>query len=152
MKLKQMNIMHIEDNDDHAELVSAAITDTRLNSRVIRFDDAESGLDYLLGREQSQARGQYPLPDLIILDLSLPGMNGLEFLEHLRSHRQTSGIPVVVLTNTDDPNEVDEMYRKGANSYVVKPVNYDEFIIKLAEMNMYWSATAEVPGRGVSMH
>jgi two-component system response regulator len=151
VKSKQMRILHIEDNDDHAELVSAAITDSRLNSRVIRFDKAESGLDYLLGRKQSSlVRGDYPLPDLIILDLSLPDMNGLEFLEHLRTNRQTAGIPVIVLSATNSPEEIDAVYRKGANSYVVKPVNYDEFVIKLVEMNMYWSGTSEVPGRAAN--
>lgn len=147
VKSKQLSLLHIEDNDDHAELVSAAITDSRLNSKVIRFDDAESGLDYLFGREQCLVRENYPLPDLIILDLSLPGMNGLEFLEHLRTNRQTVGIPVVVLSNTNNPGAIDAVYRKGANSYVVKPANYDDFIIKLAEMSMYWSSTSEVPRR-----
>jgi CheY-like chemotaxis protein len=144
---RQMRILHIEDNDDHAELVSAAITDSRMNSRVIPFSDAESGLDYLLGLEQNHAGGAHPQLDLIILDLSLPGMPGAEFLEHLRSNQQTAGIPVVVPTNADDPDEIDAVYRKGANSYVIKPVSYDEFIIKLAEMNMYWSGTSEVPGQ-----
>ena len=152
MKSKQLNIVHIEDDDDHAELVSAAISNTRLNSRVIRFDDAESGLDYLLGQGQDEVGALYPMPDLIILDLSLPGMDGLEFLEHLRSNCETIAIPVVVLTNTEDPKKIEEVYRKGANSYVVKPLSYDEFVIKLAEMNMYWSNTAATPGRRAGVY
>ncbi len=147
MTSRQMRILHIEDNDDHAELVSAAITDSRRNSRVIRFANAEAGLDYLFGMEQQPTGGGGSMPDLIILDLTLPGMNGLDFLGHLRSNQQTAGIPVVVLTNADDPDKIDAMYRSGANSYVVKPVGYDEFVIKLAEMNMYWSGTSEVPGQ-----
>jgi DNA-binding response OmpR family regulator len=148
---RQMRILHIEDNDDHAELVSAAITDSRRNSRVIRFSNAESGLDYLFRTRPRSTGGDNPMPDLIILDLSLPGMNGLEFLEHLRSNQLTAGIPVVVLTNADDPDKIDAVYRQGANSYVIKPVGYDEFVIKLAEMNMYWSGTSEVPMQGAQL-
>jgi CheY-like chemotaxis protein len=149
---RRLRILHIEDNDDHAELVSAAITDSRLNTRVIRFDTAESGLDYLYLRQRCNVPGDQPLPDLIILDLSLPGMSGVEFLEHLRTNTRTAGIPVVVLTTTSDPAEIESAYRKGANSYVVKPSSYDEFVIKLAEMNLYWSGTSEVPGQGASLH
>ncbi len=147
-----MNIVHIEDDDDHAALVSAALTDSRLKSRVIRFENAESGLEYLLKPVRTQAGAQCPLPDLIILDLTLPGMDGMEFLEHLRSNRQTAGIPVVVLTNTEDPDKIAEVYRKGANSYVVKSLSHDDFVIKLVEMNMYWSNTAATPGREANVY
>jgi two-component system response regulator len=140
-----MLIMHIEDDDDHADLVSAALTQTRLACRVIRFIDAESGLDYLFGDLQSRRRRQYPFPDMILLDLCLPGMRGLDFLKLVRANQLTKGIPVVVLTNTGRQRDIAQAYECGANSYIVKPDAYEEFVIKLAELNGYWFLTSEVP-------
>lgn len=146
MKFKQLLIMHIEDNNDHAELVETALVDAKVASRVLRFKDAESGVEYMTDHEKGQNADRYPLPDLILLDLTLPGMSGLEFLTYLRSSAVTIGIPVVVLTNTNDAGTIEKLYSCGANSYIVKPVRYEDFVIKLAELTMYWSGTVEVPG------
>jgi len=140
-----MLIAHIEDNDDHAKLVSEVTAEAVLPCRVIRFIDAESGLDYLQGDLQSFHRDQHPFPDLILLDLDLPGMSGLTFLRHVRAHEKTKGIPIVVLTSSANEHEIAAAYRYGANSYIVKPVNTEDFIVKLTELNMYWYLTSEVP-------
>lgn len=147
MESKQLYIIHIEDNDEHAELVSAAIAESKLASQVIHFVDAETCLEYLSTRGQEFNSIQSSLPDLILLDLSLPKMSGLEFLLRLRANPLTGGIPVVVLTNSDDPTQIDRLYRSGANSYIVKPMKYEDFIIKIAELNMYWFGTSEMPNR-----
>lgn len=145
MKQKSPLIMHVEDDDDHATLVSAAVTENKMSCDIIRFSDAESGLDYLCGHHQSAYRHDHPFPDLILLDLSLPGMSGLDFLKHLKSEQQTRSIPVVVLSISDQKKQIALAYRLGANSYIVKPDIVDDLIVRLAEMNMYWFGTAEMP-------
>jgi CheY-like chemotaxis protein len=139
MRGKPLRILHIEDNDDHADLVAAAASENRVPCHLIRFATAEAGLDYLRLGERRNG------PDLILLDLALPGMNGLEFLRLVRREPTTAGIPVVVLSTSERDSDVAEAYQSGANSYISKPTSLEEFIIKLAEMNMYWSGTAELP-------
>ncbi|UCD65222.1 MAG: response regulator [Candidatus Zixiibacteriota bacterium] len=137
--------MLVEDNDDHAELVSAALEVNNLVGNVVRFADAETGLDYLYGRPQSPQRTAPALPDLILLDLMLPGMSGMELLKVIRNRPETKGIPVVVLTTSAHDQQIARAYEYGANSYIAKPVGHQDFVIKLAELNMFWSVTAELP-------
>lgn len=146
---KQMLIMHIEDNDDHAELVAAVISQCKMTCDIMRLVDAESATRYLLDPTEPELDRTLKLPDLILLDLSLPGISGLEFLERLRQDPLTSPVPVIVLTTSDREDEIKAAYQKGANSYIVKPARYDDFVVKLAEMNMYWGETAEVPNSAV---
>ena len=128
-------------------------------AKILVVDDTEESIDILVdtldeqydisaamdGATALRIISENP-PDLILLDLSLPGMSGLEFLTYLRSNAWTNGIPVVVLTNASDPELIEELYSCGANSYIVKPVCYEDFVVKLAELTMYWSGTVEVPG------
>ena len=109
--------------------------------RLIRRRQGEEALAYLSSRTPNDN-----LPDLIVLDLSLPGMSGLELLRRLKAGESTRGVPVVVFSSSPDPDDIVKAYEAGANSYVVKPGELDDFIIKLAEMTMYWGMTSEVPG------
>jgi len=145
MNPKELTIMCIEDNDDHAELVRTAITQSVRGCRFIRFVDAESALEYILQDCIFNDLKQGFSFDLILLDLALPGMDGLTFLKRLKSYHHTKRIPVIVLTISGSEEEIANAYHLGANSYVVKPLHEEEFIIKLVELSMYWSATAEVP-------
>lgn len=145
MNSRNLVVMLIEDNDDHAELVAAALQVNNLVGNVVRFADAESGLDYLYGEDQAVNRNQYPLPDLILLDLMLPGMSGMEMLKVVRNRRETKGTPVIVLTTSSQDRKIAEAYELGANSYIAKPIGHQDFVIKLAELNMFWSVTAELP-------
>lgn len=145
MRSKALTVMLIEDNDDHAELVSAALAVNNLVGKVVRFADAEAGLGYLFGETQSTDRQNYPLPDLILLDLMLPGMSGIEMLKVVKKRAETKSVPVVVLTTSSQDSKISEAYELGANSYIAKPVGHQDFVIKLAELNMFWSVTAELP-------
>ena len=145
MNIRPMTVMHIDDNDDHALLVSEALSETWMESRIIRFAEAEPALNYLEQASLSTNSTESIVPDLILLDLQLPGMNGLEFLREVRNHQHTRAIPIVVLTNSEKEEEVKRAYRLGANSYIVKPLQIEDFVIRLAELNMYWFGTARVP-------
>jgi len=145
MNPKELTIMCIEDNDDHVELVRTAITQSMRSCRFVPFADAESAMQYMLKDCVSNDLRQCSPADLILLDLALPGMNGLTFLKRLKSYHRTRRIPVIVLTISGDEEQIAEAYHLGANSYIVKPMNEEEFIIKLVELSMYWSLTAEVP-------
>jgi len=144
MPKKMLHLMHIENNDDHAELVSATVMESQLPCKISRFADAESGLAFLTPNNIDSTCTQ-AFPDIILLDLGLPGINGYEFLTTLRANNMTKGIPVVVLTTSNQEKEISRAYKAGANSYIVKPASMEEFVIKLAEMSMYWSMTAELP-------
>ena len=137
--------MYIEDNDEHAELASAALSQINLSPKMIRLVDAESGLDYLFGELQVRNRVDYPLPDIILLDLSLPGISGFDFLKKIKENELTKNIPIVILTTSGHDKDIDLAYNMGANSYIVKPEDTVEFIIKLNEINSYWSITSEIP-------
>jgi two-component system response regulator len=145
MNPKEFTVMCIEDNDDHVELVRTAITQSMRSCRFIRFVDAESALEYIFQDCVFNDLKHGLSFDLILLDLALPGMNGLTFLKRLKSYDHTKRIPVIVLTISGDEEQIAEAYHLGANSYVVKPLHEEEFIIKLVELSMYWSLTAEVP-------
>ena len=145
MNSETLVVMLIEDNDDHAELVSAALEVNNLVGNVVRFADAETGLKYLYEEVQPDDRTRRPRPDLILLDLMLPGMSGMEMLKILKSREETRGTPVIILTTSSQDARIDKAYELGANSYISKPVGHQDFVIKLAELNMFWSVTAELP-------
>ncbi len=145
MRNRMLHVLLIEDNDDHAELVEAALEVNNLVGSVIRFPDAEAGLDYLLGDRATENPQANPLPDLILLDLMLPGMSGMEMLKIVKRHARTKSIPVIVLTTSSLDSKIDKAYELGANSYIAKPIGHQDFVIKLAELNMFWSVTAELP-------
>lgn len=145
MRTRTLQVMLIEDNDDHAELVAAALEVNNLVGNVIRFADAESGLDYLMGEMKGKKKTTSSLPDLILLDLMLPGMSGMEMLKILKQQPRTKSIPVIVLTTSSLDSKIDKAYELGANSYIAKPIGHQDFVIKLAELNMFWSVTAELP-------
>lgn len=145
MGARTLLVMLVEDNDDHAELVAAALEVNNLVGSVIRFADAESALDYLLGNSRAEVKNKNQMPDMILLDLMLPGMGGMEMLKIIKQRPETKSIPVIVLTTSSLDSKIDRAYELGANSYIAKPVGHQDFVIKLAELNMFWSVTAELP-------
>ena len=138
-------IMLVEDNDDHAELISDALNNTIVANRVIRFVNAESALEYLTGDETQSPDVETPLPGMIILDVKLPGMDGFEMLRRIRGNDRTRRLPVVMLTTSKRDEEIAKGYEYGANSYIVKPVKYEEFRAKIIDLKMYWILTSELP-------
>lgn len=138
-------VLLIEDNPDDEQLTLRTLRRHNVDNEVVVAGDGKFALDYLFRQGDHEERAGDPLPELIILDLSLPGMDGIEVLRQIRQEEQTAMIPVVVLTGSDDEEKVREAYRCGANSFVVKPQNHQEFSEVILNTAMYWLLLNETP-------
>lgn len=131
-------ILLIEDNPDDEQLTLRTLRRHNVINEVVVAGDGKFALDYLFREGEHADKAGEPLPELIILDLSLPGMDGIEVLSRIRQSEKTALIPVVVLTGTEDAQKVREAYRCGANSFVVKPQSHQEFADVILNTAMYW--------------
>lgn len=134
----ELNILLIEDNQDHAELVKRSLEDHRFPSQIHHLEDGATALDYLReGKNRSQNDPQAQ-PDLILLDLKLPKVNGHEVLTFLKTDPELRKIPVIILTTSHDTRDVNQAYANHVNSYLVKPVIFNEFSNLLNDLGVYW--------------
>ncbi len=145
MTVKPALIMLVEDNEDHAELMMQSLKNHNFGNQLIWFITGEAALKYLFDEAECVINGQKRLPDLILLDIKLPGISGLDILRKIKTSALTRRIPTVMLTTSDHAEEVAKCYDYGANSYIAKPVNFDKFQEKLVSLKMYWVLTAELP-------
>lgn len=138
-----VSIVMIEDDEGHARLIERNIRRAGVNNEIAAFRDGTSALAYLLGPDGSgEASARRHL--LILLDLNLPDMTGLDVLEKVKANPHTRRSPVVVLTTTDDTREIQRCYDLGANVYITKPVNYDGFANAIRQLGLFFSVM-EVP-------
>lgn len=141
-------ILLVEDNDDDAELTSMAFREAKISNPVLRLEDGVAALDYLLGRGKYAGRDLSDMPAIVLLDLNLPRINGLEVLRTLRAEERTKHLPVVILTSSTEDRDRIEAYDHHANSYVQKPVNYDQFVVAARQLGLYWMVL-NVPAPGL---
>ncbi len=139
-----VDILLVEDNPNDAELALHALKKHNLANRVEWVKDGEAALDFLFHRD-AYAAGPNSLPRVVLLDLRLPKVDGIEVLRQLRANPDTRELPVVVLTSSKEERDVTETYKLGVNSYVAKPVAFDEFAKTVAELGMYWVLVNRVP-------
>lgn len=132
----EVTILLVEDDPGHARLIEKNLRRNSVSNEIIQLGDGQQALDLL--QEEGSYHGQVaPLRVLVLLDLNLPGMDGYQVLERLRTNPRTSRVPIVVLTTTEDHREVERCYELGCNLFVTKPVNYGEFsdtLRRLGEM------------------
>jgi two-component system response regulator len=129
-------ILLIEDNPDDAELAVRAFEMARVKSTVLRARDGVEALDYLFGTGTHAAQGV--LPDVVLLDLKLPRVDGLEVLRRLRADERTRYLPVVIMTSSLRERDIESGYALGANSYVCKPVQFSQFVEIAEQLCAYW--------------
>ena len=138
MSGEPLTILLIEDNDDHAELVARSFEDNLVANQIRRACDGEEALDYLFHQGKFQNPKDSPQPNLILLDLRLPKVEGLEVLKEIKASEKLKKIPVVVLTSSAGEADVARAYSNYANSYVVKPLDFTKFIQLMKELGFYW--------------
>lgn len=142
-------ILLVEDNPNDAELTLEALAEHNLANGVELVKDGEAALDYLYRRGSFAGRDNVH-PAVVLLDLKLPKVDGLEVLRVIKSDEKLKSIPVVVLTSSREERDLIESYRLGVNAYVVKPVNFSDFINAVKELGIFWAIVNEPPptGRG----
>jgi len=133
-------VLLIEDNPDDADLTKRAFSRHEFNNEIFHVANGLEALNFLFARNGYADRDNEPLPTLVLLDLKLPQLHGLEVLKEIRSAERTRNLPVVVLTSSNDHRDIVESYQLGANSYVRKSVDYNEFSNAIRELGNYWLA------------
>ena len=142
---RPMTILLVEDNPDHAELVKRNLEDFQVANHINHVEDGEAALDYVYRRGTYSDHKKFPRPDLILLDLRLPRIDGLEVLKQIKRDLTLQAIPVVVLTTSDAEKDLAQAYEYHANSYVTKPVNFENFSRLLRDLGYYWLAWNKRP-------
>ena len=136
--VKEEVILLVEDNPDDELLTRRALEENNLCNELVVVHDGEQALDYLFGTGSYEGRDTSVMPHVMLLDLGLPKVDGLEVLERVRSDERTSRLPVVVLTSSPEQQDRVESYVRGANSFVRKPVDFVEFAVAVQSLGMYW--------------
>ena len=137
-------ILMVEDDPRDVELTLTALADYNLTNEVVVIHDGEQALDYLYRRGSFEARTNEN-PAVLLLDLKLPKVDGLEVLQQIKSDEALRMIPVVVLTSSREESDMVASYRLGVNAYVVKPVDFHEFVNAIKELGMFWALVNEPP-------
>jgi two-component system, response regulator len=140
-------ILLVEDNDDDADLTVMAFKAARITNPIVRARDGVEALDYLMCRGAHAGRDRDDLPAVVLLDLNLPRVGGLEALSAIRADEYTRHLPVVVLTSSDEDRDRLGAYSRFANSYIRKPVDYDQFLTTSRDLGLYWLGLNRPPPR-----
>ncbi|MGD0918092.1 MAG: response regulator [Thermodesulfobacteriota bacterium] len=142
MDQKAVDILLIEDNADHVELIIKALRDNNVLNEVHVVTSGEEAIDFLYQREAYVDKAR---PGLILLDIKLPGMDGIEFLRQIKADPKLKVIPVVVLSTSESQKDIVGCYGCGANSYIVKPVDFRQFAKVVKEVKLYWIVINSLP-------
>ncbi|MBW1709674.1 MAG: response regulator [Deltaproteobacteria bacterium] len=145
MKYQPSNILLVEDEEAHAELTKRAIRKTGNANRIDIVPDGEQALDYLMNCGDYSDKAEYPCPGLIILDIKLPGIDGIEVLKTIKQHPAVRQIPVIMLTTSENEADIEQSYKNYANSYLIKPVGFQEFEEKVMQIDSYWMLLNKPP-------
>jgi CheY-like chemotaxis protein len=138
-------ILLAEDNPDDQELALRAFSKSNLSNQIILAKDGVEALDYLFGRGKYAGDELPTLPAVALLDLKMPRKDGLEVLQEIRAHERTKYLPVVLLTSSKEEQDIVKSYRLGVNSYVRKPVDFNEFLKAIQQLGLYWLILNEAP-------
>ena len=145
MNEKQKTILLVEDNPDDEELARVAFAECRLGNKLVVARDGQEALDYLFAAGQYSGRNACDLPQLVLLDLKLPKVEGLEVLRRIRANEKTKYLPVVILTSSKEESDLVSSYKLGVNSYIQKPVDFPQFIDSVRQLGLYWLVLNELP-------
>jgi two-component system, response regulator len=145
MQNTEIEILLVEDNMNDAELTIRALHKHKIANHIIHLKDGANALDFLFGKAEFENRNINNKPKIILLDLKMPKVDGMEVLKKIKENDLTKNIPVVVLTSSRENPDIEKAYSLGANSYIVKPVDFDSFSKAIAELGFYWILLNQSP-------
>jgi two-component system response regulator len=147
MYMAPPTLLLVEDNPDDEVLTLRALEKNNVRNKVVVVRDGIEALDYLFCRNAYADRDPNDLPQLVLLDIRLPGMDGIEVLRQIRAEQRTRLLPVVMLTSSKEDRDLINSYEGGANSYIRKPVDFSEFVGAIRQLGIYWLVLNESPPR-----
>jgi len=140
-----VEILLVEDNPNDVEMALRAFKKNKLANSIFVVEDGEEALNFIFTKGKFAERAEKNLPKMILLDLKLPKVDGLEVLREIKGNEETKIIPVVVLTSSKEESDIVESYKLGVNSYIVKPVDFDKFVNTVKDLGFYWLLLNERP-------
>ena len=138
MSRGEVEIVLVEDNPNDAELITRSLKKHHLANRLVLLKDGAEALEFLCSRSDPDRKRRDYSPRVVLLDIKLPKVDGIEVLRRMKSDEQTRGIPVVILTSSNEERDIKEAYSLGVNSFVTKPIKFEEFAKVVAELGLYW--------------
>lgn len=145
MKTNAVEILLVEDNPNDAELTIRGLRKNKIANHILHISDGAEALDFFFAEGKYEGRNVNLTPKIVILDLKLPKVSGIEILQKVKSDKRTKSIPIVVLTSSKEERDIVESYKYGANSYIVKPVDFDKFAEAIKKLGLYWLLLNEPP-------
>lgn len=145
MNNEEIEILLVEDSKEDAALAIRALKKKNLGNKLVHLNDGVEALDFIYGTGAYEGQKMSFLPKVILLDLKMPRLNGMEVLKRIKSDPQTKSIPVVILTSSAEDPDIKTAYELGANSYIVKPVEFDNFSQVVSDLGMYWVVLNKSP-------
>ena len=143
--MKEVEILLVEDNESDAEMTIRALKKNNLANQLLHVHDGAEALDFIFAKGNYADRKIENGPKVVLLDLKMPKVNGLEVLRQIKSDERTKKIPVVVLTSSKEDPDIQACYALGVNSYVVKPVEFDSFYRAISDLGLYWMIVNHPP-------
>ena len=143
--LNQVEVLLVEDNMHDAELTIRSLKKVNLANNLVHVKDGEEALDFIFARGKFADREAAHLPKVILLDIKMPKVDGIEVLKQLKSHESSKTIPVVIMTSSREEQDIISSYQLGVNSYVVKPVDFEGFARAVSQLGLYWLLTNQPP-------
>lgn len=143
--MNERTILLVEDNADDEALTLRALNKNKVANKIVVVRDGAEALDYLFCRGTYADRDPHDLPQITLLDLKLPKIDGLEVLKQVRANPNTQRLPIVILTSSSEEQDLIKAYTNGANSYVRKPVDFNEFVDAIGKLGLYWLILNEAP-------
>jgi two-component system, response regulator len=144
-ELDAVEILLVEDSDEDAELTVRALRQRKLSNDLFRVKDGAEALDFIFATGDYASRDGQPKPRVVLLDLKLPKVDGMEVLRRMKEDPATRSIPVVMLTSSKEDRDLEAAYRLGVNSYIVKPVEFDKFVAAVEQLGLYWALLNQNP-------
>lgn len=142
---EKIDILLVEDNPSDAELTIKALRRNKIINALLHLQDGEDALDYIFATGKYSDRNIDDIPKIILLDLKMPKIDGLEVLKKIKSDQRTKIIPVVLLTSSNEDKDIIDSYKLGVNSYIVKPVEFENFVKAVSDVGLYWLLVNQPP-------